>query len=473
MKRYFKIASMAVLLIFIAVVFSDNPFEPKQQQPRVKENNNKIVDTNVMSNASVVQSDSLQNRSKMEKVSDDMQLPGYWTNKIEDGNKVIMSPKEIQAFNNDIYNKILSVVNIQNYNDTISDKTLVSYINKYTIPSKIYDSAGKLLGNKFSKGILSNLNLDSIKPSNEVMFGLTIRKTSVRSFPNDISVYNSPKDNRLDRFQQTGCGACEMVAILHKSKDSLWYFVQTSNYKGWVKAEDIGIVQNKKEVVDYVNNKNFIVINCNYVTIKFTMENGKDFTADYFMGTKMPIVKESEKEYLVSVPIKDMSGNVTYKNVCLSKSLDISKGYLEYTRDNILNQAFKLSGVDYDWGDKNKGRDCSSFILSIYKSFGFDLPRDTDEQEKIPGKVYTFNKNILESLKPGATIFMNGHVVMYLGKDNGKHYIIHSFLGYGGKKDSVVSFVPMYKVSVTEAEVCNASGIAYTNKFTKAIQIEK
>lgn len=482
MKKYFKILLLAVISMTMVLFLADDPFEYSTEtlnrnnnviKKQYNSNINKRKETDMVTDVSATESKYPIGISNVEGVSSNVQNPEYWIKKLTDGNKTIMTNDQIDSFNEDIYKNISSVVKLQNYGNSIQGNTLTSYINSYTMPNIIYNENGVPIKSDTKQSIISNLNLNAIKPSNEIKFGIVVRKTSVRSFPTDISAHNSTGDNKLDRFQQTGCGACEMVAVLHESKDSAWYFVQTINYKGWVPKQDIALVTSKKEAVDYVDSKNFIVINSDYISLKFKTKNGQDFSGLYLMGTKIPIDGETKTGYIANIPIRDNLGNVYYEKVLLSKGLDISKGYLPYTRSNIITQVFKLNGADYDWGDKYTGRDCSSFILSVYKTFGFNLPRDTNEQEKIPGKVYSFNKNTFNNIKPGAAIYMDGHVVMYLGKDNDQNYIIHSFLGYKPRNKSAGNFIDVYKVSITNSDILNSSGIPYTDKFIQAIQMEK
>ena len=75
-------------------------------------------------------------------------------------------------------------------------------------------------------------------------------------------------------------------------------------------------------------------------------------------------------------------------------------------------------GNPYVWGgtDLNRGADCSGFIGSIYRSFGYKLPRSSSELRSAGRKVSYSQK------QPGDIICYNGHVAMYIG--NGK--IVHA-----------------------------------------------
>lgn len=64
----------------------------------------------------------------------------------------------------------------------------------------------------------------------------------------------------------------------------------------------------------------------------------------------------------------------------------------------------------------NTGADCSGFVKSVYKSFGYNLPRSSSSQRSAGRKVSYSNK------QPGDLICYSGHIAIYIG--NGK--IVHA-----------------------------------------------
>jgi hypothetical protein len=240
----------------------------------------------------------------------------------------------------------------------------------------------------------------------------------------------------LDRIQETGCEPCEPVIILHVSKDEQWYFIQMYNYRGWIKADAIAIAPDKTTVFEYVNHKDFLMVTGK----KIEVDMG-GYSREFALGTKLfwdKIDKASEKEgYKVKLPDRDSNGALNFTCGKVDKSQDVSLGYLPYTRYNIVTEAFKFLGTEYDWGDKHSGRDCSSFILHIYKTFGFNLPRNTAEQEKASDNVIKFTVSDslqkraerLKQLKAGDVVYMHGHTMMYIGQYNVNVYVIHIFFG--------------------------------------------
>ena len=101
--------------------------------------------------------------------------------------------------------------------------------------------------------------------------------------------------------------------------------------------------------------------------------------------------------------------------------------------NNIVRSAFRFYGMPYGCGGLKDSVDCSALVLNAYRTVGIYLPRNTDEQAATAG-----TRNLLESLdnaqrlsvirdlQPGACLYMDGHVVMYIGQINGAPYAIHA-----------------------------------------------
>jgi len=161
----------------------------------------------------------------------------------------------------------------------------------------------------------------------------------------------------------------------------------------------------------------------------------------------------------------------------IARSNNVCEGYLPYTRKNIIRRAFKSLGERYGWGGMFGRRDCSQFIMDIYRTVGIIVPRDASRQEEgAAGKYIKFigsikdRENILNRLKAGNLVYMKGHVIMYLGKIENNHYVIHSGAGYGVKnKDRSIRPVTVHGVFVMEVHQLLMSGKkSYLEAFTIA-----
>ena len=87
-------------------------------------------------------------------------------------------------------------------------------------------------------------------------------------------------------------------------------------------------------------------------------------------------------------------------------------------REEVVKYASQFIGNPYVWGgtDPVNGADCSGFVQSVYKAFGYDLPRVSQEQ------AYYGEKIDVKDALPGDLIFYQDesgdiyHVAMYAGE---------------------------------------------------------
>lgn len=410
-------------------------------------------------------------------VTENLITSRFWTKQPYVNSSIVMNQSQITEFNSEIIKKVPVVNNLENYKSNLSKDELKNYINFYKIPSKqMYFSDGRAISQEFYNSVVDNENLEAIKDDNTVSYGLCIKKSSIRDFPTDIGVYSS-SNSTLDRIQETGCEPCEPVIVLHTSKDKRWYFVQIYNYRGWIKADGIAIGNDKKTVFDYANNNDFLMVTGKKIEVNIADSAGSS-NKEFTLGTKLFLVRTEKDnatdDYNVKIPDRNSNGELTFIYGKVSHSQDVCIGYLPYTRYNVVKEAFKLLGTEYDWGDRNTGRDCSSFIMYVYKTFGFNLPRNTDEQEACSSNVIKFydsddlskRNNVLNGLKLGDALYMPGHTMMYLGEYNGRYYIIHDFLGNNGDGSAI------NQVAVTTVNFQTSQGVSLLQQLTSAVKFQ-
>lgn len=391
----------------------------------------------------------------------EMSKESFWLQNIKVKNQIIMSAGDIEAFNQKIIKNIKNSYDIINLPSEMDGDLVKKYISNYKIPSSpMVNADGKPLSKDFYNEILKNRNTDNVKEKVQVQFGIIKTKTSIRSFPCDTGVYESKESLGFDKFQETGISGLKPIAILNKSLDEKWLFILSYNYSGWVKSEDV-FITSKDKLKEICYSKDFIMVKSNYLNIKIISKEGYEESYKLQMGTKIPLVTEKASEYVIKLPL-EQDGEFKIIEVSINKANSLSLGYLPYTKENIINQAFTLLGEKYDWGDKEDGRDCSSFICSIYSCFGFELPRNDSEQILIPGKSTSLNAAEL-----GDIIFMKGHVMMFLGKYNGNNYMIHSFTKF--KQSGTINNVN--KVGITSCSIALNNGVPFNKLFTKIIKV--
>lgn len=206
------------------------------------------------------------------------------------------------------------------------------------------------------------------------------------------------------------------------------------------------------------------------------------------MGTKLPLAKDkpalldnvsTESSYVVKLPVRDDNGFLKIVDGRIPMGRDVHEGYLKYNQKNIIKQSFKLLGNLYGWSDLYDTRDCSSFAADIYKTFGFDLPRNSSKQASVKNIVDVSKMNIEEkkeyimSQRAGTLLYMPGHVMMYLGNYNNKPYIIHAAYSSRNQNKEVIKY---NSVVITDLNIMRRNGktflesINFINNFENNIK---
>ena len=86
-------------------------------------------------------------------------------------------------------------------------------------------------------------------------------------------------------------------------------------------------------------------------------------------------------------------------------------------REDIVNFATQFVGNPYVYGGTSltNGADCSGFVMSVYKNFGYSLPRTTWGMENSGVAVSA------DDIRLGDLVLYEGHVGIYMGDGNIVH----------------------------------------------------
>jgi hypothetical protein len=162
-------------------------------------------------------------------------------------------------------------------------------------------------------------------------------------------------------------------------------------------------------------------------------------------------IKDSSVIEIV-IPYQETDGSSSLKKAYVKKE-SVSFGYLVYTPRNIIDQAFKLINAPYSWGGAHGEQDCSRFIQQVFATVGIFLPRNSSAQAEAGVILAKFEKQsadeekikiLSEKAAGGVTlIYMDNHIMLFLGMHEGKPYVIHDIWGYrqGGRQGDEVRVI--------------------------------
>ena len=341
-----------------------------------------------------------------------MTNPFYWLRRAQsaglDINATLLTTSEIASQN---------TIMIQQGNmRLVSANTLA---NKTSVTSSEVESLRSTFGYSFPSG----WTLQS-----------SVQHAVVTSF---AAMKNYPTTSGDKTYMETGLEVGEGVAIYGKYSSGSWLLVRSQNYFGWIQASTVGTCSGA-DMVTFANPGSFAVITAE--RIKTTQVSG--LPTMLRMGTRLPLVSSNASSATVKVPTRNSNGTLNTAGANVTIPIDsneyIHVGYLPYSTKNIIKQMFKMLGQVYGWGDLNSDRDCSSTVWAAYKVCGFLLARNTSQQSLIAagtyvrkypssGYIYKNYDTYLPNVRMGAILLMSGHVMLYLGKVDSNHYIIHQY----------------------------------------------
>lgn len=324
------------------------------------------------------------------------------------GNTTVLTLAQIQAYNEKVVDAVDRVVDIYDTTvpGTLSASTITGYINASCTSAPSGFSAA-----------YTNRNISNVTAGGK--FGIVTQRDNVRNLP------TANRNGEQDSIQETEVEVGMPVWVLHTSSDGAYYYIQSYYYRGWVLASSIATTTD-------MTLWNSFASPSDYVVITDTLYKTADGTK-LDMSVRLPRVSTNTDSFTVTIPSRTSNGTLTTKTADIPKT-SANHGYLTYTYNNVLIQAFKYLNQDYGWGGLDDGVDCSGFVANVFRSFGFMLPRNSGEQS--PNGYAALMKG--DSTNPSAEQCLSlrgntpmifgsaGHVRIYIGTMDGTHYIIHA-----------------------------------------------
>lgn len=405
----------------------------------------------------------------------------YWLYKTSRADEVLMDSSAIHAWNEKTANDQKDGNGFYRFaapdgDRTVSGEMLTKILTEFKIPEKTKYINAIPVTQEYWELLSALVNTAAVKEQNPVRYGICLKRGDIRVFPTDAAITGSQAYTFDDDMQNSSILVNEPVVVLHTSADGNWYYIQTNYCGGWVHVSDIALCSSYAEWEKACNPEQFLIVTENKFCLDEDPFNLVTSGLELTMGTKLALVpqkdfrktvegREAFDNYIVKIPARDEKGMLYYENAFLPVSAGVHVGYLDYTQGNVLRLAFDCLGERYGWGGMYDARDCSQYVMELYRCFGFQLPRNSSGQASMNSTTINVSdltnaekEALLRMLPVGAVLYFPGHVMMYLGETQGNYYVISS-VGSFVPEDSVTGDIARtHSVMITDLNTKRASG---------------
>ena len=387
----------------------------------------------------------------MPDVTAEMSQASYWANLHDRADEVILSSEEIKAFNEDTYLASgTMVMDLRTIKGTFDGRARNEAIRSSATADAeyyfgwTYGSDGTKAEWPYYEKMIRNCIDPKAKTVMPVRYAVAVERTTLHVFPTHNPIWDDPADHDFNYQYLSAVQVNDPLVLYTTSKDGKFYLARSRDCSGWIPAEDVAICKNKTEWESawVIPEDRLLVVygNKEYTDESFTAPE----TARRMLGqgTRLELVTDLEPDQLVNnrspyhnyaiyLPVRLEDGTYAKKMALLPETAKVSEGYLPLTMENIAMAALQNLGDAYGWGGMMDVEDCSGLIRTIYACFGLEIGRNGNWQwnmnmEKIDMANMSIEEKllILDELPLGAALCFPGHEMMYLGKENGRYYVI-------------------------------------------------
>jgi hypothetical protein len=359
----------------------------------------------------------------------------FWTRSSPSPDAILMTASDIEKFNlsNPMNGKF--IIDVLSLGDTLSGSlyrsNLETDINSIST-AKLYVTGDILLETPERARIAALMDPSGVPDVIKTRFGMTLRPVIGKCWPTHIPLAHTPNDNEFDQAVVSLLDTAEPVALIHSSPDGLWVYVQAYGFTCWVPSDAVAF-GDKATVMKLRDSSNPLVVTGHIATIRSDPRDRSGVTS-IRMGTYLPVRGVGNSFCRVLYPSRGAQGELTANEGYIEFNSGVSLGFLPYTKRNIFNQLFVPYGRRYGWGGMYEERDCSAYVLEVFRCFGFRFPRNSQSQLQASNCTISLDKyngneklTILKTCPPGITLVgFPGHIMVYLGEYGGKHYAVSS-----------------------------------------------
>jgi len=368
-----------------------------------------------------------------------MKTAGFWISKTADPDKIILTAQEIDALNAQTQDQkgIEDIARLETPGKGKDVAESIGGLLDSVRKRPLFTASEKKADAEFFAPVIESMDLKAIPKHVDARYGLVVHYADQRVVPTMDALYAEKNDVDFDELQNSGLDVGTVIAVLHESRDGQWLYGKTGLSGGWVRAQDVAFA-GLEDVKRYAARDRIVVVIAPKADIFLNAELTEYY--DYVrMGVVLPLVNEQANSVEVAVPTRNSDGALKEVSGYLKKDA-VSVGFLPYTQRIIIEQAFKMLNSPYGWGGMYGEQDCSRFIQEIFSTVGIMMPRNSAAQAKVGILAAQFSDETDPRVKTAAlkhkavagitTLYMKGHIMLYLGSVDGRDFAIHAPWGY-------------------------------------------
>ncbi|MBP9853769.1 MAG: SH3 domain-containing protein [Candidatus Omnitrophica bacterium] len=410
----------------------------------------------------------------------DMKTAGYWIGRHPTPDQTILTVDQIKLLNESIINPLELNQDLNGwpieYSGPQIRKDLMSQW-KNLRKANLMQLDGTSIPNSYWPTVLDNMNLRSIPEKVTRQYGLVVHYAAQRVLPTEDGLFSKANDIDFDELQNSALDIGTPVVVLATSLDGEWVYAQSVSSGGWIKTQNIGLVD-REDFVRMTSDPFVVMIDSKVDVFKDpALTQHKGYLQ---MGAHLPFVSEDKGKTVVLIPEKNVDGRTVLVPGFIITS-QVNKGYLAYTPRTMLIQAFKMLNEPYGWGGMYGEQDCSRFLQQIFSTVGIQLPRNSSAQIQVGARLDQWSDAVNDEEKlsllknlgiGGVTVLgMKGHILLYLGSVDSHAYAIHAVWAYRQPGQSEDDVFVLNKVTVSSLTLGEGSKKGSLLKRLNAVRL--
>ncbi|MFZ3044436.1 MAG: SH3 domain-containing protein [Desulfatirhabdiaceae bacterium] len=396
-----------------------------------------------------------------------MQTPGFWISRHPSPDSIFFDDRQIAALNRHIQQNLKGTVDILEEKALRSGLALTTDLKKELSKLRrkpFFSRSGEAISPEWLDEMKLQMNYLGIGEQIPVRYGVITCFSDQRILPTDEPIYSEPGDSDFDVLQNSALDLGTPVRILHETVDGSWCYVQSELSGGWIRTEAIARC-GREDALAWFRPKQFVVVTRAKADI-FLTPKLTGYHETVRMGVCLPLVKHPGQFAVVTIPLRNAGGDFVSETAYVRAST-LHRGFLDATPDNIIQQAFELLNAPYGWGGMYGEQDCSRFIQEVLATVGIRMPRNSSDQAKVGQQLAAFSESVdlqsrydvlMRHAAGGMTLlYLKGHIMLYLGQVDDRHYVIHSTYAYRIPFETMDRTIRINRVAVSDLSLGQGS----------------